>query len=57
MTKNGKPDVVPAKAGNQEGQKHWIPDQARNDEVHKTYVVMDKNRKPETEDREGKTAT
>ena len=20
--------------------KHWIPGQARNDEVHKTYVVM-----------------
>jgi len=23
--------------------KHWIPGQARNDEVHKNYVVMYKN--------------
>ena len=21
-------------------EKHWIPGQARNDKVHKTYVVM-----------------
>jgi UDP-N-acetylglucosamine 2-epimerase len=37
---SGNPDVVPTKAGNQEEQKHWIPGQARNDKLPKTYVVM-----------------
>jgi UDP-N-acetylglucosamine 2-epimerase len=37
---SGNPDVVPTKAGNQEEQKHWIPGQARNDKLDKTYVVM-----------------
>jgi len=30
--------VIPAKAGIQE--KNWIPGQARNDKLHRIYVVM-----------------
>ncbi len=45
---SGNPDVVPAKAGNQEEQKYWIPPyqvrgrlgQARNDKPQKIYVVV-----------------
>jgi hypothetical protein len=35
--------VIPAPAGRQERRnpgKHWIPGQARNDKLHRTYIVI-----------------